>query len=70
VFLFLGVVDYLCWSKEQLQFFEVVLELSRDVRGEFEAEPCPRSGIVDGVAMAIGDTGIRCWVDAEIGDVG
>jgi hypothetical protein len=33
-------------------------------------EPCPRGGIVDGAAMAIGDTGDRCWVDAEIGDVG
>jgi hypothetical protein len=35
VFLFLGVVDYLRWSKEQLQLFKVALELSRDVRGEF-----------------------------------
>jgi hypothetical protein len=35
VLLFLRVVDYLRWSKEQLQFFKVALELSRDVRGEF-----------------------------------
>jgi hypothetical protein len=25
---------------------------------------------VDGAAMAIGNTGDRCWVNAEIGDVG
>jgi hypothetical protein len=36
----------------------------------FGVEPCPRGGIVDGAAMAIGDTGDRCRVDAEIGDVG
>jgi hypothetical protein len=35
VFLFLGVIAYLRWSKEQLQFFKVALELSRGVRGEF-----------------------------------
>jgi hypothetical protein len=34
------------------------------------AEPCPQGGIVDGVAMAIGDTGDRCWEDAEIGNMG
>jgi hypothetical protein len=33
--LFLGIVNYLRWSKEQLQFFKVALELSRDVRGKF-----------------------------------
>jgi hypothetical protein len=36
----------------------------------FGAEPCPWGSIVDGVAMAIEDTADRCWVDAEIGDVG
>jgi hypothetical protein len=36
----------------------------------FGAEPCPQGGIVDGVAMAIGDTGVWCWVDAEVGDEG
>jgi hypothetical protein len=34
------------------------------------AELCARGGIVDGAAMVIGDTGDRCQVDAEIGDVG
>jgi hypothetical protein len=34
------------------------------------AEPCPQGGRVDGAAIAIGDTGDRCWVDAEVGDVG
>jgi hypothetical protein len=67
VFLLLGVINYLRWSKEELQFFKVALKLSRDVRG---AEPCPWGGIVDGAATAIGDTGDRCWEDAEIGDVG
>jgi hypothetical protein len=70
VFLFLGVIDYLRWPKEQLQFFKVALELSRDIRGELGVEPCPRGGIVDGAAMAMGDMGDRCWVNAEIGDVG
>jgi hypothetical protein len=67
--LFLHVINYLCWSKEQLQFFEVVQEFSRDVRGvNFGVEPCPRGGIVDGAAMAIGNTGDWSWVDAEVGD--
>jgi hypothetical protein len=35
MFLFLHVVDYLCWTKEQLQLFEVALEFSRDIRGKF-----------------------------------
>jgi hypothetical protein len=35
----------------------------------FGAEPCPRGGIVDGAAMAIGDTGEGCRVDAEVGDM-
>jgi hypothetical protein len=35
MFLLLGVIDYLRWSKEELQFFKVALKLSRDVRGEF-----------------------------------
>jgi hypothetical protein len=34
----------------------------------FGAEPCPRGGIVDGAAMAIGDTDDGCQVDAEVGD--
>jgi hypothetical protein len=33
VFLLLGIVDYFSWSKEELQFFKVALELSRDVLG-------------------------------------
>jgi hypothetical protein len=33
-------------------------------------EPCPQGGIVDGVAMVIGDTGDMCQVDAEVGNVG
>jgi hypothetical protein len=35
MFLFLSVIDYLRWFKEELQFFKVALKLSRDVRGEF-----------------------------------
>jgi hypothetical protein len=34
----------------------------------FGVEPCPWGSIVDGAAMAIGDTGDWCWVDAEVGD--
>jgi hypothetical protein len=70
VLLFLGIVDYLRWSKEHLQFFTVVLKLSRDVRDEFGVETCPRGSIVDGAAMAMGATGDRCRVDTEVGDVG
>jgi hypothetical protein len=33
-------------------------------------EPCPQGSIVDGAAMAIGGTGDRGRVDAEVGDVG
>jgi hypothetical protein len=36
----------------------------------FGVEPCPQGGIVDGVAMAIGDTGDWCWVDAEVSGEG
>jgi hypothetical protein len=36
----------------------------------FGAEPCPRGGMVDGAAMAIGGTGDGCRVDTEIGDEG
>jgi hypothetical protein len=60
MFLFLGVVDYLRWSKEELQFFKVALKLSRDVRGEFWGRTVSSGGIVDGAAMVIGDTGDRC----------
>jgi hypothetical protein len=56
VFLFLGIVNYLRWSKEELQFFKVALKLSRDVRGEFWGGTVFRGGIVDGAAMAIGST--------------
>jgi hypothetical protein len=31
---------------------------------------CPWGGIVDGAAMAIGNTGDRHWVDADISDEG
>jgi hypothetical protein len=34
------------------------------------AEPCPQGSIVDGAAMAIGNTGNRCQVDTDIGDEG
>jgi hypothetical protein len=36
----------------------------------FRVELCPQGSIVDGAAMAIGDTGDRGQVDAEVGDVG
>jgi hypothetical protein len=36
----------------------------------FGVEPCPRGGIVDGAAMAIGDTGDWSRVDAEVGNEG
>jgi hypothetical protein len=34
----------------------------------FGAELCPRGSIVDGVAMAIGNTGDWCRVDVEVGE--
>jgi hypothetical protein len=34
----------------------------------FGAELCPQGGVVDGVAIAIGNTGDWCQVDAEVGD--
>jgi hypothetical protein len=36
----------------------------------FGMEPCPWGGIVDGAAMAIGDTSDWYWVDAEVGGEG
>jgi hypothetical protein len=36
----------------------------------FRVEPCPWGGIVDGAAIAIGDIGDRCQLDAEFGNVG
>jgi hypothetical protein len=34
----------------------------------FGVEPCPRGSIVDGAAMAIGNTDDWCQVDAEVGN--
>jgi hypothetical protein len=70
MFLLLCVVDYLRWSKEQLQLFEVVLEFSRDVREKSWCRTMPRGSIVDGAAMAIGNTDDWCRVDAEVSGEG
>jgi hypothetical protein len=67
VLLFLHIVDYLRWSKEQLQLFEGSLGTSGV---NFAAELCPQGGIVDGAAMVIGDTGDWYWVDSEVGGEG
>jgi hypothetical protein len=36
----------------------------------FGVDLCPRGDIVDGAAMAIGDTGDGCRVDTEVGNEG
>jgi hypothetical protein len=36
----------------------------------FGVELCTQGSIVDGVAMAIGDIGDWCQMDAEVGDEG
>jgi hypothetical protein len=67
--LFLCFIDYLRWSKEQLQFFEVRWSSLGTSGVNFGAALCPQGGIVDGAAMVIGDTGDGCLVDTEVGNV-